>query len=402
MTQKFPRELSRRQLLASAGIAAGAGMLLPQVGIDMAFAQQAKLPSSPVALNVIDAAGNLALTQPIFDNFAAQNGKLVSRFTFNKAPAPELPGKIKAQQRAKRIDIDLVIVGPDALSAGLSDDIWTDIIALPDTGLPNLEETLLEPAWRLQGQSRGKGVIISYYPSGPLLEYMPAKVKSVPSNAEELLAWAKENPKKFVYARPANSGPGRTFLMGLPYLLGDSDPKDPAKGWDKTWAYLKELHKYIEYYPAGTGALMKEFGEGTRDITVTTTGWDINPRALGVVPKEAAVAKLDGFHWVCDGHYLAIPKGVSEEKVAVLMEFIKFALQPAQQAYSYDAGYFYPGPAVKNVTLDMAPAESQKIIAEYGRPEYASWIADNPIELPLEPEALVVAFRRWDEDVAGT
>ena len=29
--------------------------------------------------------------------------------------------------------------------------------------------------------------------------------------------------------------------MGLPYILGDSDPRDPLKGWDKTWAYLKAL-----------------------------------------------------------------------------------------------------------------------------------------------------------------
>lgn len=146
---------------------------------------------------------------------------------------------------------------------------------------------------------------------------------------------------------------------------------------------------------------MKEFGEGSRDITVTTTGWDINPRALGVVPKDAAVAKLDGFHWVADAHYFAIPKGVPEEKIAVLLAFIKFALQPDQQAYSYDAGYFYPGPAVKDVTLEMAPKESQAIIAEFGRPEYEEWIANYPIELPLEPSALVTAFRRWDETVAG-
>ncbi|WP_312795159.1 extracellular solute-binding protein [Tianweitania sp.] len=389
--------ISRRRFLASAGVAAGAGFVLPQG----AFAQTAKLPSSPVALNVIDAAGNLALTQPIFDNFAKEHSDLVSRFTFNKAPSPELPGKIKAQQRANRIDIDLVIIGPDALSAGLADDIWTDIIALPENGLPDLQSIYLDPAWRMQGLAKGKGVVVSYYPSGPLIEYMPERVKTPPTSAEELLAWAKENPNKFIYARPANSGPGRTFLMGLPYLLGDTDPKDPAKGWDKTWAYLKELHKHIEYYPAGTGALMKEFGEGTRDMTVTTTGWDINPRALGVVQKEAAVGQLKGFHWVCDAHYFSIPKGVSDEKVAVLMEFIKFALQPQQQAFSYDAGYFYPGPAVKDVTLQMAPQASQDTIAQFGRPEYEDWIANNPIELPLEPEALVTAFRRWDEEVAA-
>ncbi|MBT9246348.1 extracellular solute-binding protein (plasmid) [Gemmobacter fulvus] len=392
------RPLSRRGFIAAAGAATGAGLLLPKGAV---WAQASKLPSSPVALNVIDAAGNLALTQKIFDNFAAARPELVSGFTFNKAPSPELPGKIKAQQRANRIDIDLVIIGPDALSAGLADDIWTDIIALPDAGLPDLQATYLEPAWRMQGLSQGKGVVISYYPSGPLIEYNPAKVATPPKTAEELLAWARENPNKLIYARPANSGPGRTFLMGLPYLLGDSNPKDPQNGWDKTWAYLKELHKYIEYYPAGTGALMKELGEGTRDMTVTTTGWDINPRALGVVPEEFKVAKLDGFHWVCDAHYFSIPKGVAEDKVAVLMEFIKFALQPEQQAYSYDSGYFYPGPAVKDVPLSMAPQESQDIIAKFGRPEYEDWIANHPIELPLEPEALVTAFRRWDEDVAA-
>ena len=101
----------------------------------------------------------------------------------------------------------------------------------------------------MQELAKGRGVVVSYYPSGPLIEYAPSRVPTPPTTADELLAWAKQNPKKLIYARPANSGPGRTFLMGLPYLLGDSNPKDPMKGWDKTWAYLKELDKTIEYYP---------------------------------------------------------------------------------------------------------------------------------------------------------
>lgn len=389
--------ISRRHFLGGAATLAGAAVFIPGRG----FANGLTLPTSPVTLNIIDAAGNLALTQPIFDNYLAKYPELVSRFTFTKAPAPELPGKIKAQQRAKRIDVDMVIIGPDALSAGLADNLWVNFDELSGAKLPDFKEIYLEPAYRMQEQAKGRGVTITYYPSGPLLEYMPDKVKNVPSTAEELLAWTKENPNKFIYARPANSGPGRTFLMGLPYILGDKDPKDPVNGWDKTWAYLKELNKNIEYYPAGTGALMKELGEGTRDMTVTTTGWDINPRALGVVPKEAMVSTIKGFHWVCDAHYLSIPNGVSDEKIAVMLHLINFMLQPEQQAFTYDEGYFYPGPAVKDVTLAMAPEASQKVIEEYGRPEYAAWIADNPIETPLEPEALVAAFRRWDEDVAA-
>jgi putative spermidine/putrescine transport system substrate-binding protein len=226
-------------------------------------------------------------------------------------------------------------------------------------------------------------------------------VKTPPTSAEELLAWAKENPKKFIYARPANSGPGRTFLMGLPYLLGDANPKDPMKGWDKTWSYLKELHKTVEYYPTGTTATMKEFGDGTRDMLVTTTGWDINPRVLGIVPKEAKVTSLKGFHWVVDAHYLSIPKGVAPEKLPILLDLIGHMLKKEQQAYAYDEGYFYPGPAVKDVPLSMAPQASQDAIREYGRPEYEKLIADNPKELPLEPEQLVQAFRRWDEEIGS-
>ena len=112
-----------------------------------------------------------------------------------------------------------------------------------------------------------------------------------------------------MYARPANSGPGRTFLMGLPYMLGDKDPKDPIKGWDKTWAYLKELDDGHRILPDRHRRHMKELGEGSRDIIVSTTGWDINPRVLGIVPKEAKIATLKGFHCVADGHYVVHPEG---------------------------------------------------------------------------------------------
>ena len=61
-----------------------------------ALAQMPALPKSPVTLNVVDVAGNLALTQDAIENYRAKHPNLVSRITFTKAPAPELPGKIKA------------------------------------------------------------------------------------------------------------------------------------------------------------------------------------------------------------------------------------------------------------------------------------------------------------------
>jgi len=78
---------------------------------------------------------------------------------------------------------------------------------------------------------------------------------------------------------------------------------------------------------------------------------------------------------------------------------MSFLLEPKQQAVTYDKGYFYPGPAVKGVTLDMAPAESQAAIQEFGRPEYEALISSAPLELPLDPDKMVLAFRRWDEEI---
>ena len=366
-----------------------------------AFAQNLKLPSAPVSLNFVDVAGNLALTQKAIEAYRDKNPKLVSKVTFSKAPAPELPGKIKAQQDAGRVDIDAVLTGIDALSAGLDQKLWIPIASDYASQLPKLDDIYLPGAKKMQQLASNNGVCIVFCPAGPVMEYMPDKVKKVPETAEELLAWAKQNPNRFMYARPANSGPGRIFMMGLPYILGDKDPHDPKAGWDKTWAYLKELGQYVEYYPAGTGPVMKELGEGSRDMIPSQMGWDINPRALGVVPKEAKVFFLKGYHWILDAHYLCIPKGVSQDKLAVLIDFLKFMLSPPAQAMTYDDGYFYPGPAVKDVPLSMAPASSQKVIAEFGRPEYEKEITSHPQEIPLLPDKLVYAFSRWDEEIGS-
>jgi putative spermidine/putrescine transport system substrate-binding protein len=385
--------ISRRNFLHSS--AGAAGLVLAG---RPAFAALTK-PSEPVTLNIVDIAGNLALTQKAFDNYRKAKPDWVSKIIFSKAPAPELPGKLKAQQDANRVDIDMVLTGLDGVAAGVDQKLWIDLFPAHEADLPKLQSTLLEPAFRMQGLAQGQGLIVSYYPSGPLFEYAPERVKTVPKTAEELLTWAKTNPKKFMYARPANSGPGRTFLMGLPYILGDKDPKDPIKGWDKTWAYLKELGDTIDNYPSGTTPTMKALGEGSADIIVSTTGWDINPRVLGVVPKSAEIFTLANFRWVVDAHYMCVPKGVSAAKINVLLDLMNFLLTPQQQAYTFDEGYFYPGPAIKGVTIDMAPADSKAAIAEYGRPAYEKLIADHPTELPLDAGPMVAAFRRWDEEI---
>ncbi|MFX7845436.1 hypothetical protein ABTK14_24565, partial [Acinetobacter baumannii] len=59
------------------------------------------------------------------------------------------------------------------------------------------------------------------------------------------------------------------------------------------------------------------------------------------------------------------------------------------------------GPAVKDVPLSMAPPESQAAIREFGRPEYDKLIAEVPVETPVDPDKMVKAFRRWDEEIGS-
>ncbi|WP_334011460.1 ABC transporter substrate-binding protein [Burkholderia cepacia] len=357
--------------------------------------------AAPVSLNIVDVAGNLQLTQKAIEAFRDKNPTLVSSVTFTNAPAPQLPGKIKAMQAAGRADIDLVLTGTDALAAGIEQNLWLKV--LPDNAgaFPGVLDRYAPGPRKMQDLAQGFGLEVTYMPAGPLLEYNPAKVGDPPKTPDQLLAWCKAHPNKLIYARPANSGPGRTFLMGLPYVLGDKNPQDPINGWDKTWAFLKQLNDCVPYYPGGTSAVMKELGEGTRDMTVTVTGWDLNPRALGIVPAEFRVQAFDNMTWVNDAHYMVIPKGVPKDKLDVLFKLMNFLLEPAQQAMTYDDGYFYPGPAVKGVTLEMAPAHSQEVIRKFGRPEYAKLLADRPHVQPLSAQAMVAAFQKWDREIGS-
>jgi putative spermidine/putrescine transport system substrate-binding protein len=96
-----------------------------------------------------------------------------------------------------------------------------------------------------------------------------------------------------------------------------------------------------------------------------------------------------------------VPKGVSADKQSAILLLLQDMLSPKQQAKAYDKGYFYPGPAVKDVPLSMAPADSQKAITDFGRPEYDALISGNPLEVPLDAKALVAAFDKWDREVGG-
>ncbi|HET9172883.1 MAG TPA: extracellular solute-binding protein [Actinospica sp.] len=401
--------LNRRALLGSAVGAAAALPILsacsaPSTAVanSSPAASLAATPSSPVTLNILDVAGNLALTKPAIEAFASANPHIVSGVTYTTGTAPQVPAKLKAEQAGGNVQTSLVLTGTDALASGITDGLYVNLKSYYGQFFPGLMANYQTAAANMATLAQDQGIEIVWYPSGPLIEYNPAVVTNVPTTTDALLAWAQANPGKYQYAQPRNSGPGRTWLMGLPYLLGDSDPTDPTNGWSKTWAYLTELNKYISQYPSGTTATMKNLAAGTVNVIASTTGWYINPRALGTVPKSMAVAKFQNMTWVTDAQFGVIPKGVSNDTLIAAMSLLAHILTPTAQAVTYDKGYFYPGPAVKGVTIAQAPSSSQQVIATYGEPEFDSWMTQYPMKNSLPATAQVTAFDLWDKHIGST
>ena len=76
-------------------------------------------------------------------------------------------------------------------------------------------------------------------------------------------------------------------------------------------------------------------------------------------------------------------------------------MQPAQQAVTYDDGYFYPGPAIKGVPLTMAPQASQDKIKPAMRARMTTPMVKLPNTTQLDAKPLVAAFDMWDKLVGA-
>jgi putative spermidine/putrescine transport system substrate-binding protein len=350
----------------------------------------------PITLNIIDVSGSMQLVGDSIDQFKAANPDLIGDVVVKKSTALEVPSLLKAQILSEDMQTNLIFTGIDGLSTCIDRDVIENIMTAYSSRFPDLESNYSSGAKATYDLVKGYGITYVYSPSGPFFTYNPDTVQNIPKTPDELLAFAKANPGKFTYARPAGSGPGRIFLQGLPYILGDKDPKDP-KTWDKTWAYLKELNQYIDYYPAKTGTTFTELKDGKRSIIASQLGWDMNQRIIGGIPQTYQGFILNNTTLVADAQYMAIPKGLSDEQKNVVLKLMAWLMTPKMQAITYDSGYLYPGPSVKNVSLDMAPKESQDKIKPAIRQSYEDSINTLPNSTQLDTTKFMDALNMWDQ-----
>ncbi len=373
-----------------------AGALLLTVAVALWMGVGIGSAQAPVTISVIDVSGDLSSVRDVIENFKKANPTRVKDVVYQRATAPELPAKIMAQQNAGRVDINLILTGQDSGSVLIQNGQLVKLFPQYDKELPKSE--LTDAAKILQDEGEGYLLPSVVSNGGPVFIYNPDKVKTPPKSVDEFKAWVKANPKRFMYARPANSGPGRSILSGISYILGDKNPKDPINGWDKSWAFLKEVGQYVEYYPTGTAVTLKEFAEGTRWIIAGIMEWDMKPRAEGTIPPESKIFILPNTHFVIDGHYWAIPLGVPPAEKAVIVDLMRFMRHVDQQELTWKA---FIGPSIKAATLDRAPADIQKNVREFWRPEYVDMEKKYKIEAQLPAKLLVAAMDRWDKEIGA-
>ena len=386
-------------IVSAAAIALSAcGAPSTATGGDASTTVQPVKPSSPVALTILDAAGDLVASKPVIEKFVADNPDLVSGVTYQTASAPDVAGKLKAQQSAGTVDISMVLGGPDVLGAGEKLGLITQQIPQYASSLPDLSTIHDESQAAYQDLANGYGILIRYDESGPLVA--SAASVTAPTTPQEILDFAKANPGKFAYAQPPNSGPGRGFMQSLPYMLGDKDPSDPVNGWDKTWAYLEELGKYIDSYPASSTIINQQFGAGQLQVIPTIIAHDIQNRQNAGWPADTNVSTFQDQNWIADGHFSMIPQGVSPEMLYVDLQLEKALVDADNQMGQLTTGVLTT--ANKNATLANAPADVKAFVQQWGRPDfYPTALTQGTVHIPLTPDQMQKAFDLWTRNVGS-
>src|SRR5450759_3106910 len=105
---------------SSSGAAASAGTAA-SAGAGASAGPAASAGAGPVTLNILDVAGNLQLTKGMIENFKAAHPEIVSSVTYSTAAAPEMAGKLQAQQQGGQVQTSLVLTGPDGCLLYTSD-----------------------------------------------------------------------------------------------------------------------------------------------------------------------------------------------------------------------------------------------------------------------------------------
>lgn len=246
-------------------------------------------------------------------------------------------------------DIDLYEDGLSYVTRGQKDGLWDTLPGDKIKNLANVDEKTLKDISNLA---------IPYRSSAVVLAYNSDKVKTPPTNLDELYDWIKKNPAKFAYNDPSTGGSGNSFVATTLYkflpeeAIHNSDPS-VEKGWDQGFALLKDLGKSVYgkgIYPKKNQGTLDLLTSGEVDMIPAWSDMVLEQLAKGQLPKATKMAQIKpGFNG--GPTYLMVPK-LSEKKDAVY-KFLNFVLSSEAQAVVVDKMHGFPGIKLSNMSKEI-------------------------------------------------
>ncbi|UPY38603.1 hypothetical protein [Sediminicoccus sp. KRV36] len=353
----------------------------------------------PLALRVVVAGESLPRMAPLVAGFAAAKPELIRQVDILRAEPAWIGGPFAEVVRAGQPIADAVLTDTAGLVIGATRELWQPLPApLRRVGGPlgSRSAELLAPL------AQDIAVVVAAAPGGPLLLHRSAALPNPPRTAPNLLEYARQNPGRFLYPRPAQSLLGLQFISALPYLLGDMDPGDPQKGWEHTWGFLAELGRHVPYYPTSATAALEEMAEEGCDMLPALLSTFLRERTTGLLPEDTRFELFEDGPLLPLGLFLAVPRHVPPERLPVVAALAEYLFQPEVQLNGFGRGLL-PGsvPELAVVADGVLSTTERAAWNQLLPPATAERIARRPLAPPLSPLSLAYMLRRWDEEISA-
>lgn len=315
---------------------------------------------------------------------------------------PWIAAELQDEVEAGMPGTDAILTNAAGFALGARHELWRPLPpALLATNTPGLTPT----GQLVQARLGADGLVVGAMQGGPVLLHSRSVLPVAPRNAAELLTYARQNPGRFQYTRPAQSRFGQAFVTAIPYLLRDANPLDPEGGWTRSWEYLSELGRHTSYYPSSGRAAAEEFLEGGVDLMPALLGPYLLGKATGLLPGDVVCAPFDDVPLVPNSLILVVPRGVPAERLPLLEPLVAFLAHSAIQRLIFGRGLLPGSPAravMDTATPSVPDADAHdRLWTEALTPELTAALTGRETAPPLSPEAEAAMLRIWDDRIGA-
>ncbi len=232
--------------------------------------------------------------------------------------------------------------------------------------------------------SNVEGYVMPMFNSQTALAYNPILVPEPPRSYEELVAWAKENPKQFGYNGIKGGASGVSFVMGWIYAFaGDADKlmngpfeESQAETWNDAFAKLKDFSTNATFTPGNAGTL-DMLSRGEISIGPVWVDMFYSWIANGQLPPDMKLVLPAPGMPGQPMHYVIPAKAPNKE---LAEKFVNLATSPKVQAEGIVERFnWYPGIDPQYVQAELDEATWAKLFDDVSPEDLAKYGKSFPI-----------------------